>query len=128
MSSRFSSLFSSYATPLLGEHLAEQDVVITYTPPGETAIPWENVILGEEKIEELETDDGRRERVTLEASSFRTAGSAFETTRPALNAVVTIGGVEWTVEAVTSWTENSVAVRLTRRPVMEQARTGYRKK
>lgn len=128
MSSRFSSLFSSYATPLLGEHLAEQDVVIAYTPPGATAITLQNVMLGAEQIEELETDDGRRERITLEITVFRTTGSAFQTARPALNALLTIGGVEWTVEAVTGWTENCVRMRLTRRPVTEQARTGYRKK
>ena len=125
MASDFDTLMAAIGVPVLMEHLGD---AITYTPAGGAGAAITG-ILGFEEDREDETLDGRRLRrlrdvtVNTDPADPDYGGVA----SPALNATVTVGGVQYAVESIVSLSANLVRLALRRVTALEVSRENYRK-
>lgn len=114
MPSLFDNLMADAGVPVLMDTLADEDT-ITYTPAGGEGVPV-SAILVAETSEEDEELDGPSQKLVREVSILTDPASEWGgVAAPALTATVTIGGVEYAVEAIKSQDANWVALKLVRR-------------
>jgi hypothetical protein len=125
----FSELFATYAAPLLGHYLSEP-VALLFTAPGSAAVsvPCDTAILGGEKTEESDGEDGRQYRQVLSITFFRRYDSPFTAADPPIGSVLSVDDIEYAVDMILKSNASAVEVRLVRRGVAEVSRPGYRRK
>lgn len=120
----FDDLFAEMGLPLLKEQLGE---TVTYTPAGGENVEL-TAIVGPEETEETEDLEGiTQRRVRQVTIATDPDGDWGGVAAPGTNDSLTIGGVEYAVEAIEAQSASLTQMRLVRRGVAEKARMGYRK-
>jgi len=117
MPSTFDTLMDELGSPVLLEYVGEP---LTYTPAGGAGVACTGIV-GFEEDEEEETLDGRRRKRVRDVSL-----STDDVAAPALNATVTIGGVEYAIERVVSKSATFTRLALRRLSALEVTVGKYR--
>lgn len=123
--SLFDDNFAAVGVSLLMHYLGEE---IVYKPAAGGLIPL-TADVGEEQIEEVETDNGRRLRRTRTVKITTDPTSEYGgVTSPKLNDAATIRNGSWAVERIVSLTASMATLELVRTGDIERSQEGYRRR
>jgi len=127
--SAFDALYREFAAPALVEHLGiedEADYVTLVRANGTSLGTFAAIVDPEEAVEQ----QGPEKIIVRQIRRFRFAwqdGLPFWSAAPETGGTIVYGDVNYHIDAVETLTQSFATVRAVRRPIVEQARPGYRR-
>lgn len=116
--SEFDDYYTATTRPALKERNGEP---IVYTDADGNQTPA-TAIVGEERLDEDQTDEGRKHRRSRELTLFKD-----EVSTVSMKGSVTVDGQRWSIERIIAETPAETLVELVRPESAEHSRPGYRR-